>query len=364
MKKEKINSFCMSTILVSLCASTFYGVFSSYIINTSKSSSIIALLIGFILSLVLSKIIITFIKRKSNLNYTNKSKLFYPKISKLINTISILCSIFGYILITYRLTTFLSNQYLIETPRYLISLLILCLTYYTSIKGINTAIRVSVVTFFISIAIFFFDAGSLIFQIKLDNFLPLMTVHYKDIIISSVVFAIYFSIPCIYLNTIPYDNITDKDKFPKYYYSMIIVSFIIIFVSVFTCIGVNGSRVTEMFDYPVYSTLKRIKLFSILDSLENVSISAWFLFIINTANIMLIYIFDSTKETFNLKEKGSLISRITIMIIVFIVSNLIFANNNFNESYKYIYIPIIFLGITLLIIIISLFKCKIKELIK
>ena len=79
---------------------------------------------------------------------------------------------------------------------------------------------------------------------------------------------------------------------------------------------------------------------------------------------MLIYIFDSTKETFNLKEKGILISRITIMIIVFIVSNLIFANNNFNESYDYIYIPIIFLGITLLIIIISLFKCKIKELIK
>ena len=53
MKEEKINSFCMSTIILSLCCSTFYGVFSSYIINTAKNASLISIIIGFILSLII-----------------------------------------------------------------------------------------------------------------------------------------------------------------------------------------------------------------------------------------------------------------------------------------------------------------------
>ncbi len=356
--KDKINSFCMSTIILSLCCASFYGIFSSYIVNTSKSASLISLLIGFIISLFISMLIHKFIIKSKELNYTQKVKIYYPKLSFIINIISILCSIFGYILITYRLTAFLSNEYLIETPRFLISLLILCLTYYTSSKGIGTIIRVSVITFFISIALFIFDAGSLITQIKLDNFLPLIDVKYSNIITSSLVFSMYFSVPCIYLNVISFNQITDQNNFSKYYYLMITLSFVIIFVSLFTSIGVNGINITKMFDYPVYSTLKRIKLFSALDSLENISISAWFLFIINTSNIMLLYIFSSIKEVFNFKDKTNTIIKVIIMIIIFIISNIIFFNNNLNESYKYIYIPIIFLGITMLIIISILIKKK------
>jgi len=361
MKNEKINSFSITTLLLSLCCATFYGVFSSYIINNSKNSSLISITIGFIISLLLSKLLLIFFNKKEEMNYTEKIKYAFPKLSIIINIISILCSIFGYILITYRLTTFLSNEYLIETPRYLISLLILILTYYTSSKGFETTIRVSVITFFISVVIFFFDFFSLVNQIDFQNYLPLINVSYKNIIISSIVFALYFSIPIIYLNIVPISRIKDKHNFKKYYYVMIISSFVIIFTSLFTILGVNGYKVTETFDYPVYSTLKRIRLFTILDSLENVSISAWFLFIINVSNVMLVYIFSSLKEIFKLNKKKSNIFNIIIMIICFSISNFIFSNNNFNESYSYIYIPIIFLIITLLIVVISLIKLKRKE---
>ena len=215
---EKINSFSLSTIIVSLCTSTFYGVFSSYIINTSNNSSLISLVIGFVLSLLLSKIIISFFKSNEDLNYNSKIKKLFPKASILINIVSIMCSIFGYMLITYRLTTFLSNEYLIETPRFMISILILCLTYYSSSKGFNTIIRVSLITFFISIFIFLFDAFSLIPQIKFDNYLPIINVPFKNIIISSLVFAMYFTLPLIYINIIPFNKIIDKNKFSKYYY--------------------------------------------------------------------------------------------------------------------------------------------------
>ena len=355
--KDNTNSFCLSTIIISLCCAPFYGIFSSYIVNTSKNASLISLVIGFFISIIISMIIYKFIVREKDMNFTQKIKNYYPKMSLIINIISILAAVSAYILITYRLTTFLSNEYLTSTPKYIILLLILSLTFYTSSKWISTVIRVSTITFFISISIFLFDAGSLISQISFDNFLPLLDVKYTNIIKSSVVFAMYFSVPLIYLNILSYNQIIDSYKFKIYYYSMIILSFIVIFVSLFTSIGVNGINVTKMFDYPVYSTLKRIKLFSILDSLENISISAWFLFIINMANIMLLYIFNSINELFNFNDKTNLIIRLSIMLFVFIISNIIFVNN-LNESFKYIYIPIIPLGISLLIILSILFKKK------
>jgi len=358
--KEKINSFSMSTIIISLCTSSFYGLFSSYIINKTKNASLISIFIGFIISLIISFIIFKFIEYKEELTYTNKIKYTFPKLYIIFNITTILTSLFGYILLTYRLTSFLSNQYLILTPNIYISLLIISLNYYTASKGIQTVIRVSFITFFMSLIIFIFDFTSLISEIKINNFLPLIDVNMKDIITSSLIFSSYFSIPIIYLNTISFSQINDKYNFKKYYYLMIILSFIIIFVSVFTSIGVNGSNVLSLFDYPIYSTLKRIKLFNVLDSLENISISAWFLFIINTSNIMLTYIFDAIKETFNIKKRTNIIN-LLVMIIIFIIPNFIFSNNNFNEFYDYIYIPIIFLVITLFIIILTLIKKGLKK---
>ena len=229
------------------------------------------------------------------------------------------------------------------------------LTYYISNKGINTIIKISFITFFYSIFNFLFDFTTLVSQINLENYLPIFTVNIKDIIISSLIYTWYFIIPVIYINVIPFNKLNKKEKFNKYYYLMIILSFIIIFVSVFTCIGVNGSNVISLFDYPIYSTLKRIKLFNALDSLENISISAWFLFIINTSNILLYSIFSSIKQTFKI---DNIVIKIIVLLLVFIIPNYIFSNNNFNESYDYIYIPIIFLSYILLLIIITLIKIK------
>ena len=356
---EKMNSFAFSTIILSLCTSSFYGIFSSYIIKKTNNSSLLSIIIGFFISLIISFIIYRFFIYKEDLAFSKKIKELFPKTSFIINIITIISSIFCYILLTYRLTTFLSNEYLLLTPNYLISLLIILLTYYTASKGLQTVIRVSYITFFISILIFLFDFVSLISSIQIENYLPLITVNIKDIIISSLIFSTYFSIPIFYINTGCYNLINDKQKFLKYYYLMIILSFIIIFISVFTSIGVSGSNVTSLFDYPIYSTLKRIKLFSALDSLENISISAWFLFIINTSNIILVFIFNSTKELFCLKNNT--IINIIIMLIAFIVPNIIFSNNNFNEFYDYIYIPIIILLIIFFVIIISLIKKGLKK---
>ena len=145
---------------------------------------------------------------------------------------------------------------------------------------------------------------------------------------------------------------------------MICISFISSFLSMFTTIGVSGVNVNNLFDYPIYTTLKRINIFKFLDSIENISIMLWILFIINSANMVLLFIFNNIKDTFNLDKKKSRIFNLIIMAIIFSIPVLLFSKNDFVESYKYIWFPfsalIILFVLTLITLLFNKFK-KIKK---
>ena len=361
MKNEKVNSFGLFTMITSLTSASIYGVFSSYVLNKSKNASFISLLIGLLIIMFLSKVLYNFFIKYPNLSHTEKMKLIFPKIHKPLLVIFIITSTTGYILFTYRLTTFLSTQYLVNTPRLLISSLIFFITFYISSKGLETTIRVSVITFFVSMFIFLFDFLSLVNQVKLDNLLPIINTSYKNIILFSILFSFYFTIPITNIFALKLNQIQDKKNFKKYYYLSILLSFIIALISIITTIGISGIKITELFDYPIYTVLKRIKLFSFLDSLENVSIMLWILFIINTCSMSLLFIFNTTKETFNLNDKKSKIINIIILLISFIIPNFIFSKNNYNESYSYIWIPFSILIIIFLLVLISQIKDKLNK---
>ena len=122
-----------------------------------------------------------------------------------------------------------------------------------------------------------------------------------------------------------------------------------------------GINIINLFDYPVYSTLKRIKLFSFLDSIENISILSWIFYIINACSMFLLFMFNTIKDTFKLNNKKSNIINIILFIISFSIPNFIFLKNNYNESYEYIYLPLIIEFIVLLIVILSLIKNRLKN---
>ncbi len=358
---EKINSFGLSTMVIALTSSPFYGAFSAYIINYSKTASLISILIGFLISLVLSSIILLTFKSHKELNLASSIKKDFKVFSYVINILFLIGAILMYIFLTYRLTLFLSNEYLIQTPNFVILLIILIVTFNTASKGIETTIRVSTISLFISLFIFLFDFFSLIPQVNIENFLPIITVSSKNILISSLVYAVYFSLPLIFLQAIKYNQIVDSNKFTKHYYLMIILSFITSFLSMFTTIGVSGVNINNLFDYPIYSTLKRINLFNFLDSIENISIMLWILYIINSANMILLFIFNNMKSTFNLDKKKSRIFNIIIMLVIFLIPTLLFSKNDFVESYKYIWYPFSTLSILFILTIIVLVFNKIKN---
>ena len=57
---EKTNSFSLSTLVIALSGAPFWGILTSYMIHISKTASLISMLIGFVLSLILSLIFLKF----------------------------------------------------------------------------------------------------------------------------------------------------------------------------------------------------------------------------------------------------------------------------------------------------------------
>lgn len=361
MKQEKINSFALSTFVIPLTSSSFYGILCSYVLKISKTSILLSLAIGYIMSLIISYIILSVFSNKPNCSFNEKLKFVFKKISVPINIIFTLCSILIYIFLTYRLASFISNQYLIETSNVSILLLVFALTYYTASKGIETVSRVSIISLFVAGAIFLFDAFSLISEINYSNFLPIIDTSISNIFKSSVISTIYFSAPIFYINAIKKDDLVDKEKFNKHYFIMHFASFIMTFSSIAITLGTYGINLCNVFDYPLYTVLKKISLFSFLDSLENISIMLWLLNIINACNMILLFIFNNVKDMFKLKNKGSKISNAIVIIFALSIPIIFFVNNSYVDSYNYIKLPIIISSTVLIICLITLILLKFKS---
>ena len=335
MNQDKINSFSLSTILFSISLAVLFGIINSYLLYTSNPSTPISLFIGYIISIILSLIPLKLFNTHQDKNLTKKTKIAYGKLSIIINIVYILTSLTLYILITYRLTSFISSQYLIETNKIYILIPTLILTYYIANKGTETTTRISQVSFFICIIIFIFDALGLITHVNIDNLLPIISTSKTNILKSALMFSVFFSVPFTYINITNKNKLSDKQNFNKYYHIMHVISFIMITSAIIITLGVYGIHLTNLFDYPLYTVLKKISLFNFIDSIENASIMLWPLALIIAASIILLFInniLDNTTKHTNIIKK-------IIPIISFTISYLFLMNNTIIETFKYLIIP-------------------------
>lgn len=353
--KEKISNFSFLTIIYSISSASFYGITSAYLFEKGNTSLVISILLGYIISLLISIIYLKIFSYKENLSFVNKLKQIYKKFHYIPNTIIIIASISLYIIATNRLVTFLSTQYLIETSKVIILFLVVMTTYYTASKGIETISRVSSISFFISLTIFMFNLLSLIKHINIENYFPIITVSKSTILETSLVYALFFTGPIFYMNSICKNELDKKEKITKQYYLIHLVSFLIVSLGIITTLGVYGINLCKIFDYPLYTVLKKISLFNFIDAVENTSISLWIISTINTSTIVLYFTLQSIKETFN--QNNKIIDYIVVAISL-IIPIILFNKSNFLESFDYIKVPIIVLIIPIIISLISLILKK------
>lgn len=253
---EKINSFSLSTLVITLSGAPFWGILTSYLLYNSREATPISMIIGYLLGLLISKAILTLNDKHTNLISSLKFKKIYGK--------------------------------------------------------------------------------------------------------PSIIYALFSSIPPMFVMSIKKDDLTDKKNFNKLYYKMYTLSFIILFIAITFTIGVFGINLASLFDYPLYTVLKKIEIFSFLDSIENISVMLWILYSINAAASVLLCIFNNIKEALNLNKKKQNYLKISVMLITLIITFLFYNKHNYIESYDYVKYPF-YVTLTMLIIIcLSIIINKIK----
>ncbi len=354
----KINSLSVCAMFIFLTGCSYFGIATSYILNVSKTTTLISMVIGFFIGLIYLVVILKFYNILITENISSKFKILFKKFSIIINIIYMLVCLLIITVLSYRLSSFLSSQYLIETKVIYLNAIVLFSIFYIANKRIETLSRLCILSSYIVLIMLMVNFSSLYQYIDYNNFLPILNIKISDLLKSSFIFSLYFSIPAMYINVINKDNIVDSERLNKRLIISYIISFIFIFLVIFTTIGVLGIDLCNIFNYPTYTVLKEIKIFYFLDSIENFSIIVWILFIIISASIVLLNLINAFNETFNIKEKYKKYLYILLYLLVLIVPNIIFEKNTIIENLKYIYIPLSANGILFIIQIISLMLNK------
>lgn len=316
----------------------FLGFGYSVILSLTNYDSWICFLLGTLIGIIL---IYAISKLKENMkDQTLKEYLKERKLLKcMVLTIFFLFNLFIMSQLLFILETFASSFFLIHSPPFYILIPIVYLLYRITVKGWHTIGRIGEIFMPISFIITLFSLAVLIPSGSFDRFFPIMNHSTIDMIKSTIFFAFYSSAPFLLLLNAP---MTDTKLIRKY-----LLSTATIIVTGILIIGVLGPNLIQIYRYPEYMILKKIKAFEFLEKIENIVSITWILDVFMTLSI------SSHNIRLTLPQKWNKV--LFILILLFLYCFVIYLGNiYFVELDVYDYLPII-LGVFEMILILLLY---------
>ena len=272
----------------------FLGIGIAKIIMDAKTNAIYSLLLGTILGSILLH----------NMNNIKKIIMF------------ILIYIL-FIIGINELTNLITSIYLIDSNNFFVMLPLIIVILYINTKNITINIKIAHILLFLFNAFFIICFLSLIPEIDTLNYLPLFNLNIKNILFTSIEFALFSVTPNILYGGIKY-NKNINNKIIKNY----IISNIVIILMILTTTGVLGYELVNLFKYPEYVVLKKISLLDFINNIENILsfciIFALFIFL----SICSKELYDISENTFNNKY----IYPIFLIISLYFISITLFDN--------------------------------------
>ena len=335
-KREKYS------LVYFLSNSFFLASGYSIIFKLSGKDSWISMIIG---SIIGSLIIYIFNKlsfnKKNNYILNEKINVF----KKGLMSVFFIFILFINVLIV---RIFATSFFLNKTPGIFITIPFITLSYLASKKGLSTISKMSEILMPISLTVIFITMIAVIKDGTLNSFIPLLTTSKIKILLSSLYFAIFTSIPQLLLFDIKID---EKNHIKYYFVSSIITALIGIEI-----IYILGPYLIKVFRFPEYMVLKQIKLFNFIEKIENLIGLIWFFNLFICSSICL-YNLDKLHNDYKLKN---------YLILAFIICLIEIVSNNYEYAiYIYKHLPIILFTIGF-IFFLTIYKVtrKIKKVAK
>lgn len=311
-----LNYFCSRAL--------FLGIGFSLILRFTKQDSIIAYIIGTIISIPFILMINKINKEKNTLSLSD----YLTNLGLIGKFIKILYLIFGILLLLESFSfmqLFVSSFILVKTPLFFISLPILLLLFKINSCKNDVIYRVSACLLPISLFLTFLSLIGLISYAEFDVIKPLF-VSNKINFLRSVFYYVSLSIsPSILL------LVTEAKKNVKSY----LLGSLTLICKMFLILAIIGPTLASIYRFPEYIVLKEIKLLNFIEKIENIVALSWIIDIFIYLSMSSLFI----KELLP-KKKNKLINMILLTIIYFI-SFIYIGKYYTNEIIIYYTLPII-----------------------
>lgn len=314
---NKISTRELFTVLVSLFILVFPTIATQIILNKGNTSSLLVLVIGFILGLI-PLFIIIFLSNKSN----NKSIFVYNKdnfkiLGSIINILYISLFLFLLFVLSYTILNFTINQLLVRNSYYIVAFIYSSLIALAVCKGKEIICRSSLILYFLLMISVIFGFIMLIPEVTLDNMLPIISTNYKTIISLAFTIPSYSVLLFICILCLNKNDIVDKEKLNKRIIQAYLVGSFIVLLFYFFIIGVYGIDLASIYIYPEYYLFKKINLFNFIQRVENIMATSFYISSFSGICFMIYFIKIYFKDTFKIENKTK------INVFVFIITILI-----------------------------------------
>lgn len=360
MKKLSTLQFCAIEYFLILANNV--GLTTYILFNNAKQDGLISIILGTLIGLIPLSIYLKIINTKPELNIFEKIEDKF-KTGKIINLILTL-GISFLIAINYNnLIDFISSQYLSKTPQIIISLSFLPAIIYILNKGTTVIGRTIFILLIISISLLLLTILGLVWQIKIDNLLPILEHGVKNPLICSLIYTTFNTTPLFLLTVIPKNDILDKEKLNKRIIITYILGNLVVLIIFFLTLSVLGTNLANLYQYPEYDVLKKISLIGFIERTESIISLRWTFYVFTVTIMGILFISKYIKHTLKIKNEKTN-KKITLIVSTIIVlwGKFIFQESSKFNKFTYTKLPIISALFLILIPLLITKKVKNKSL--
>lgn len=356
---NKISTKELFTVVISLLTLCFPTLGTQLILNTGNTSSLLILIIGYIISIIPFFIIIKISNKLTNQNIFQYNIEKFKIIGHIINTIYTILLLYLAFMLAWTTLNFTINQLLIRNSYYIIAFIYSCILAFAVCKGKEIICRTSLVLYFILIFSFIIGFSLLIPEIDIENILPIISVSKSKIISIALTIPSYFILPLTAILCIKRNDISDKHKLTKSLIIAYITGAIIIFIFYFFIISIYGIDLASIFIYPEYVLFKKINLFNFIQRVENIMSTSFFISSFSGICFIVYFIKTYIKDTLKIKNKNK-INITTFILTIAIAFTSIYLFTNYKIQILILKFPYIF-SLIFPVLIINFILIKIKR---
>lgn len=366
MRKYSLSNISFSFILIAILHSSLLGILLPFMLHEAKTSVFMSLVYSFFIGLIVLFIYFKIFEFEPDKNIFEKMEVVFPKwLAKTLQFIFALVVFLIALVTFFRLTTFISSQFLVNTPNVIIAGILIIPIMYSLMYDFDVMARMATVCVFIGTLMVISNCFFLIGNMDFDNLKPILNNDFVHMARSSISFSLVYLIPIFSTLAIPKNNIIDNSKTKKYIFVSYVISFLAVCFIIFAILSVLGIHVSTLYTYPSYMTLKVLNVLNFIKNVEHLNAIIWLLYMTFSTGFYLLVVKLLFHQTFSLNVKKINILSLCFILAPFIVTA-IFAlpYENYMNKYSAIYVLLgvesIILVISILVILIGKVKKKVS----